>query len=184
MTQHDLSHIANLVLAMIYAVIAALATAAWRLQIRNSSTRIVCWSCIAAIFAGLVAWRILGLESLMLTAVRHWAHTRATYDDRRLIQVPAVYAVMLALYFALRRCGGGMAHWRQAAPQGASLALLALTALRTVSLHQTDQILYAAIGPLHVTHILELGCAAVVGACAIRDQMERPDRRAARELSR
>ena len=125
------------------------------------------WLAAAALMVGLIAMRLAGGEDRIRQAAREMAMQSGNYASRWEFQIPLALGVALAGTALL---AGLLRHWR-AAPRGSRqrlvivsrfgmLGLLLLYALRLVSLHQIDAILYA--GPLRLNWIFEgFSCLAI-----------------------
>jgi hypothetical protein len=124
------------------------------------------WAGIAALFLALAAIRATDADSLAGAAMRALLTSEGDYGARQKIQAPFASTVILVgfafvaagVYYRpalLRRYGRRL--FRALA---ASAAMIGLVALRAVSLHATDAMLYA--GPVHPNWIVDLGLTAAV----------------------
>ena len=128
------------------------------------------WLGIAGVMVALAAWRASMAEPRLLAWGRSLALARGEYDARQALQAPTVAAGLLAfavlLYLFLHR--------RALTPRLLAAlsagALLALIGVRLVSLHATDALLYAQLGPLNFNQLLE---AALLGAIVVGAWLDR-----------
>lgn len=153
-------------------VLAACAWAAFTAaRLRQPRRHWIVWGGIAAAFALLAVFRITGFEELLRETFRSELRAEGSYDQRRSLQRPLAVAVIYTV--------GGLfawAAWRQwrAARGRRNLALLAgsaglvamvmLLALRIVSLHQIDRLLY---GPIKLNWIIDIGASLAVLVAAV-----------------
>ena len=160
----------NLIAAMLYCLVAVLCLRADRSCLaRSGAWNLPLWIAIALFFFGFMLWRLIDGEHLLhhLLVDGH-AHSRF-YADRRWIQGPAVLlggicGLWLLIRENLRHKGDPWCRvgW------SATLALLTLTGLRMISWHDMDMILFAALGPIHLNHVLDIGLTAIVGWSALQ----------------
>jgi hypothetical protein len=156
----------NLAAAAIYVLVAALALGARRGLLQPAAR--MHWAGVALCFAALAAWRLLEGEAALQELARQAAHSAGDYDRRREWQGPVVAAALLFGVPAL-----GWAAWRvRGVPpvlwsRIATLGLLAYSAVRAISFHPVDALIYAGIGRLHLNHVIDIGLCAVVAACAL-----------------
>jgi hypothetical protein len=160
----------NIAGAVIYLAVAALALRA-ALQSRSAGRpHAVCvhWRTVALLFAGLACWRLSGAEAAVQALARHIAQNTGSYASRREWQAPLVGLSLLA--------GAAFAVWAFLGPRGdpdvhwsrlAALGLVAYTAVRLVSLHAMDAIVYASVGPIHLNHFIDLGLTFTVAYFAV-----------------
>jgi hypothetical protein len=147
----------------------AVAAAAWRAASgKGSAGNAFHWRAVCLLFVGLAAWRIGYGEAMVQAWARDTAHAAGSYDLRRRWQAPVSVVMLLAgggvmLWLALGRSADSLLRWSRFA----SLGLLAYSALRLVSFHPIDALIYKGPGPFHLNHIIDLGLAGVVGCCAI-----------------
>lgn len=129
------------------------------------------WVALAVLFAAMIAVRAGDLENIVRDALRGMIAARDSYGERRIYQgvvaglcvAAALGAVWLATRGGAKRREGTWI-WL-AAGRLAGIGFVTLAALRMVSLHQIDALLY---GPLHANRILDPGFALVVAASAWR----------------
>lgn len=160
----------NLAGSLAYLAVSVLAvrTALWSRRVGRPSATAAHWWTVAVLFAGLAAWRAAGGEALAQGFARDLVLDAGNYALRREWQAPLVALAALA--------GAACMAWAFVAPRTdpnvywsrlAAIGLLAYSAVRLVSLHSVDAILYASVGPFHVNHFMDLGLTAVVGYFAI-----------------
>lgn len=124
------------------------------------------WAAITFVFLALIASRVIGLESLIRTALREHLRAQGLFDSRRDLQgwVIAVAisviaaAGMIAFYWTATRTKGR----RNIAVMiaiGACFAMLGIVAMRMISLHAMDQLLY---GPLKLNWVGDIGASLAV----------------------
>lgn len=128
------------------------------------------WLLLAGLFILLLVSRIAGLEDMLREALRDTLRSDAAYDRRRAIQRP-VAAGLIAL--ASVAVGWGLyrtAQFRKGrrnlavlAAQAGGFALLFLVALRVISLHPIDGLLY---GPLKLNWLADIGASCLVAGAA------------------
>lgn len=158
-----------------YAVAAVLASAAaaraW--QLRLPSHHLVSWISAAGTFAVLFVFRLLAVEERARAAARAWFVARGAYEERWTWQ-PAVTSLIIVtaalalVWLFLRNWPGARAPLPEKAHRFARLAILGfvpLYALRLVSFHAFDRILYA--GPLRLNWVIDGGLTLAVAAAAV-----------------
>lgn len=147
---------------------AALAGALSRRPVRQPRRWLAC-----AAFFGLLAFvRLLDVENRTRETLRAISRGMGEYEDRGTVQVPLV-GVTLILALALAILAGRSWMRRRSSRsdrllllgQMAVLGFLPLYALRIISLHQVDRILYG--GSLRLNWTLDLGLAALAAGSAM-----------------
>jgi cell division protein FtsW (lipid II flippase) len=156
-----------LYLAVIFACFAAVA-AARQADRRGDALH---WLACAAVFAGLIAMRLINAEERLRGSAREWVRQSGNYAQRGELQLPlalliGVIGVAVAAQFVRQ--------WRRERPfsrarlvlaaRFALLGLVPLFGLRLVSLHAVDQVLYH--GPLRLNWLAEGAICLAVGGCA------------------
>ncbi|WP_310534820.1 hypothetical protein [Novosphingobium sp.] len=160
--------VANLLGIAVYLASALVAVVTAVQTRRDAPGKPSLWLVVAAVFVGLALFRLSGAEEAIRQALRTMLVERMEYEERRVFQTGAVLACLtvvgIGAYFYVPR----MVLWpRWLAMTSASLGALAvLYALRIISLHGVDRILYASIGPLHFNHVLELMPIAAIWLAA------------------
>ncbi len=164
----------SLLAAVLYLVVATAAAAAAveAFRHRQVAWHLIVWGIIAAFFIGLALARIYGLEDLLREDLRMMLYAERTYEERRTLQKP-LFAFVFVIAASMV---GGLVYFLARGVQGrrnvASLVaiactggLLFLAALRLVSLHSVDALLY---GPVKINWFADLGMTIAVLACAVR----------------
>lgn len=117
----------------------------------------------ALLFAALGVQKALHLDQRVHEALRVMASQNAVYDARREVQVAILFVAILGLVWVVRQWSR-----RERLPvelrriRLLGFLLLGLDAIRAVSLHQIDQILFASVGRIHLNHMLEGGLTALI----------------------
>lgn len=133
------------------------------------ATQIANWLAIAALFVGLMALRGLLIEDWIEHTVRQLIRDTGGYNGRRRYQVAiALFMSGLVLVVAL---AGYRSFVRLRSrndtilfvANAACAAMMGLVALRLLSLHAIDRILY----DFRVNWMVDIGTTMVVGACAV-----------------
>ena len=129
------------------------------------------WLALALFFAGLAALRMLEIEDMVRDAMRQSMRDEGVYSERRSVQRPIVASLVVLVgaggSLLLYRWGLGLRGRRNVARLAAVLAacaMLFLMALRLISLHAIDVLLY---GPLKLNWIVDLGASFLVLGSAI-----------------
>lgn len=129
------------------------------------------WVVIALIFAVFAVMRVVGLEDILRDALRAMLRIEDVYGNRRALQRPLAVAAIITLSVIT-----GFVYFRQyfAVKSRRNIALLSATvsallmallmALRIISLHQIDTVLY---GPLKLNRVLDIGASLIVLGSAL-----------------
>lgn len=156
----------NLAGALVYLAVSALAIRAALQSHRGVRPKAAAfhWWAVALLFAGLAAWRFAEGEALAQGFARGLALDAGSYASRREWQVPLVGLAALAgaaytVWAFIGPRADTNVHWSRLA----AIGLLVYSAVRMVSLHAVDAILYTSIGPFHLNHFIDLGLTAMVG---------------------
>ncbi len=155
-------------LAYVLTAMAAL-TAAFRPDRARGRMVTINWTGVAVIFLVLAAWRYTDGEAVLQDQAREWTRNHGVYDDRHTWQVPitlAAVAAIIALGLVAIRWSGVRQSGRALC---AAVVMLAFTAVRAVSLHAVDDVLYQSFGPVHVNYLVDLGLTAIVAVLALID---------------
>lgn len=131
----------------------------------------IAWLGLALVFATFVFLRLLNLEEAMRAELRQVLIADRMYDHRRDIQRP-IAAAAIALFGVAGIVGAyvlsGLRESRRDLAVGigvaAGIGLIGLAALRILSLHAIDVLLY---GPLKLNWFADLGLAMVAGIAAM-----------------
>lgn len=129
------------------------------------------WITLTILFAILFASRIFDAEALLRDALRGYLRLEGVYSERGEWQRP-VAAVVIVLaatagFWGFIRFGRRIRGRRNIAVMSAifsGLAMLTLVALRIVSLHPVDALLY---GPFKLNWFADIGLSGVIGLAAI-----------------
>lgn len=128
------------------------------------------WIAVSALFVFFIVSRILGLEETLRADLRGWLRAEDMVEDRRVMQGAFIAgaiallaaAGLYAVYLVSRRIQGRR-NIAAAIAGGCGLGMLGLIALRTISLHAMDRLLY---GPLKLNWVGDLGASAAIIAAA------------------
>lgn len=179
----------NTLAAFLYLAVAALCAGAGALTGtgRQGEGRWWNWMALAIFFAGFAAWRFFDVETALETALREAAFGGGGYFSRDRYQRPL--AALVIFVFAAGAIGTFTRNWRRPAPPGRRYlrrgsycagALVVLVALRLVSFHPIDALLYN--GP-HLNRVLEPGLVLFAGLQALLVMRDRTARYRARSRS-
>ena len=130
------------------------------------------WLAIGGLFVILAASRIFSAEDRVRDLMRAWLNAGVGYQARRTIQGPIAAAVLaasgvagIALLLGFRWVRAGARAERALIwATRASAAMMVLVALRLISFHPVDAILYQ---PLRLNWVFDIGLTAVVGIAAL-----------------
>lgn len=142
--------------------VAALATAAAFFsepRARRSARR--GWAVIGAIHLLLAIEVVAMLRHRIEGDVGDWLRTAGEYSGRRPGQLVVILFMVGVAIVVARRLLRRAPSARLAAALGATLALLTLFAVESISLHQVDAIFYRPVGPILIVGWLWIACAAV-----------------------
>ncbi|MBV7258268.1 hypothetical protein [Erythrobacter crassostreae] len=163
----------SLFAAGIYAPVVAMAVFAAITAVKFSQAALHCrvWFGIALLFAALIALRVFDIENIVRDELRALLVDDAKYGDRRDFQrmiAAGVFALSLVgasvIFFRRLRAERGRRDLALSAAVAACGAMIVLVALRLISLHSIDALLY---GPLKLNWIGDLGLSLAVGAAAV-----------------
>ncbi|MHA6333018.1 hypothetical protein ACXYL9_04980 [Qipengyuania sp. CAU 1752] len=121
------------------------------------------WIGISAALVALAAWRLLQIEEFL----RSWLRTEVigdAYDTRYEFQGPAAAIVILG-GLAILALAAWQLHRRPLPVILSSLAIggfAGLIAIRIVSIHILDRLIYSGIGPVRINYLIELGLLATI----------------------
>jgi hypothetical protein len=164
----------SLIAAIIYCGVAAIVVLAqWRaVNQRQVAWHRWGWTLIAAFFVILAIMRVFSVEEWIRGDLREVLYDRRAYDARRSVQGPLFAILFLAsaagfaaLFYYIRRGVEGRRNVAVLSAIGCTSGMIMLFALRIVSLHSVDTLLY---GPLKLNWFLDLGLTAAVAWFAIR----------------
>ena len=155
-------------------LLVALAAAAGMLgavRYRQAGWHIQVWLVVGAFFIILAVLRGLGVEDMWQNDLRAMMRADGAYQDRRDFQRPlaagvimlAGFAAFLWAYRGFRNVRGRRNVAVMVAMASASV-MLALVALRLISLHPVDALLY---GPIKLNWIIDIGSSLTVLGAAV-----------------
>ena len=128
------------------------------------------WVAIAILFGLLIVSRLFLIEDILRADLREFLRSEGMFAGRRAMQGPVI-AVAIALgtaialigtYFAMRRVSGRRNIAVAVAAAGSGI-MLAIIAMRIISLHAMDFLLY---GPPKLNWVGDLGASCMVMAAA------------------
>lgn len=162
---------ANFLGALIYAVTAMLAF--WVAVITRRDDRArnpeQHWMLIAMAFVMLCAWRIANGEHYVHDMLREASQRAGNYEARRPLQVLVVVVLLGFGFAAFTWLAPRLARYSRPARLAgwATAALVAYSAVRAVSLHVIDRIVYATFGPIHLNYVIDTGlCSIAAWTCS------------------
>ena len=124
------------------------------------------WLLLAALFAILVILRLFDVEGILRDSVRNSLRQSATYDGRRSFQRPLAAGLIAlagaASFWWMFRTARTVAGRRNVAVMlglAGGLGMLLLIAMRLVSLHMIDMLLY---GPIKFNWFADLGLSCLI----------------------
>ena len=170
--------------AALYLVVTALCLAAAGAAHKTGPQRRLgpIWIGIALLFVVLAASRLLDAENHLHAGLRLWLAGEGEYGARRSVQAPLAAIVLgiggLSAIAIILRSPGRRSSVAERAVRWASrsaAAMVGLVALRVVSFHATDALLYK---PLRLNWIIDLGLTLIVAVCAWRYCRASPSGRA------
>lgn len=133
------------------------------------------WLAIATLFVIFAVMRIFAVEELVRNDLRITLYNQGSYELRRSLQGPLFAAVFIiaaitaaGLFYFTARGVRGRRNIAVLTAVGCTGGMLFLAALRLVSLHSVDQLLY---GPLKLNWLADLGLSLAVLAFALRYRM-------------
>jgi hypothetical protein len=130
------------------------------------------WALLGLLFLLIAAGRVTGFEDHIRQVLRGALTADGVYAERRDVQAPVVAALIALLALGVWLAFARVSHMRHS-PAGhaliwgqiAGIGLAGLIAIRIVSLHFVDKILFK--GPLHLNWVLDIGATATVLAAAL-----------------
>lgn len=158
----------SLAAACIYLIVALAAVLACSRAIleRQAAWHAWVWIMVAVLFVALALIRWFAIEEWVRTDLRDILFERAAYDQRQDIQKPLVAVFFIAAASLAAGSVYGVARNVTGRRNIVSIAALACTggmifllALRLISLHSVDTLLY---GPLKLNWIIDLGLSGAV----------------------
>jgi hypothetical protein len=141
------------------------------LRFRQAGWHVRIWLLIMILFVGLAGLRGLGLEDFWQDALRDMMRADGAYQDRRAFQRPLAAGViavagLIAFLWAYRgfRSVRGRRNVAVMVAAASAFVMTALVALRLISLHPVDALLY---GPIKLNWIVDIGTSLIVLGAAI-----------------
>lgn len=136
------------------------------LRFRQAGWHVRTWLLIVILFAALAALRGLGLEDFWQDALRNMMRADGAYQDRRAFQRPLAAGViaaagLIAFLWVYRgfRSVRGRRNVAVMVAAASAFVMIALVALRLISLHPVDALLY---GPFKLNWIIDIGTSLIV----------------------
>lgn len=130
------------------------------------------WGAIGVLFMILAVLRIVGAEDILRGELRVMLSTEIDYEQRGVIQKPLAVLILLAAAASISGIGYALARGIRGRRNVATLGAIAcgggmicLLALRLVSLHATDALLF---GPLKLNWFLDIGMSLATLGLALR----------------
>lgn len=128
------------------------------------------WVAIAGLFVLLAASRVFDLENAVRAALRMRLAQEGEYGMRKSIQAPLAAALLavgglagIALLLGLRPAAPDRAARAVTLAARCAVIMIGLVALRLVSLHATDALLYK---PVHLNWLIDIGTTLAIAVCA------------------
>lgn len=169
--------------ATTYALAAGACVAAWKKR-RNwygqsPGRRGAFWLGAAAFMTSLAVVRLFAIDEAARMTFKLMAKSSGLYAARRGFQAELIVTITIVAILLAAAASWRFKPMLDARPSArlAAIALvgmaghLFLTALRLVSLHGVDRVLY---GPEHAGYILDVGCTALIVFAAVRFGTHRP----------
>jgi hypothetical protein len=170
------------ILAAYLAVAAACWSVSRQYDVRRDQSRSF-WRAAAILLALIGFASALGITNLVADGARAWLRHRGLYAERSELQVAlmgglAILAILTTLGWAATRAGSSLV----GLVAGLLLASLMLfVAVRSISLHRVDALLFERVGPMSLGRAGELVLLLGIGAMAVLNLRGRPaDRRGRR----
>lgn len=130
------------------------------------------WAGVAIMFVGFALIRVFGIEEIIQTDLRDLLLLENRYQERRQLQGPLFAVIFMfsaviaaGLFYYVVRGRPGQRDTASLVAAGCTCGMIVLSALRTVSLHSVDALLY---GPLKINWIADIGLSVAVIALAAR----------------
>lgn len=125
------------------------------------------WLMLGVFFVMLVLWRVFMIEELLRQALRALLRQDHLYAQRRnfqrLLAALTVVAASLAGFWLARRWLQRRLPWKESVALIGAASLAALIAIRLISFHFIDVLLY---GPLKLNWVIDLGATVACGLAA------------------
>ncbi|WP_252258963.1 heme-copper oxidase family protein [Erythrobacter aurantius] len=163
----------SLIAAAFYALVLAASLLACRTgQVqRQHGWQVASWAAVAVFFLVLIVSRIFNVEEALRADLREWLQLQDLREGRRSYQ-GVIIAIVLALFAALGLYTAYHVSRRMSGRRNIAVAvaiascgvMVAVIAMRSISLHAMDTLLY---GPLKLNWTGDLGASAVVLGAAV-----------------
>ena len=115
------------------------------------------WLAIAALFVGLAIWRLADAEQRLQDRMRAMLVDSGEYagrwDMQAIVFIALLVAGLLACFWTVRIWQAHRSY--RMVSSAASLTLLGFTAIRLLSFHPIDRLLYSGIGPFRLNYLVE-----------------------------
>ena len=160
--------ILSLVAAGVYAIVAVTCLMALLGARRTGqpSWHARAWGLLALLFVLLLTMRITGIEEMLRDSARAFLRSEGAFEERRDFQRVIVVGLLLAgtalgfwLFYRASKKAGRIFDKVVQAASGAGLVMVGLIALRLISLHAVDRLLY---GALKLNWVTDIGMSVVV----------------------
>ncbi|MEE4200891.1 hypothetical protein [Erythrobacter sp.] len=129
------------------------------------------WLMLALFFAALMLLRAFDVEETIRSYLRDQMRAEGSFEARSALQTPLVVVLIMGLTIGglaairnFRRHAGSRRNLALAAGWAGALFMLCVIALRMVSLHAVDRLLY---GPLKLNWVGDIGASLIVFGAAI-----------------
>jgi hypothetical protein len=159
----------------IFVVSGALLVCSRAFQQRQAPWQSKAWMIIALMFVVFGVMRVLGVEDMLQADLRSALYVEQRYETRRAFQGPLfgvifilAAAIAARLFYYIVKGVKGRRNVATLVAAGCTGAMIILAALRLVSLHSVDALLY---GPLKINWIMDIGLSLAVIACAVQYRM-------------
>lgn len=133
------------------------------------------WVIIALMFLAFGMLRVFMVEDMIEANLRSTLYVEGRYSDRRALQGPLFAIIFLvasamaaAFFYYIVKGVKGRRGMATLIATGCTGGMVMLVALRLVSLHSVDALLY---GQLKINWIADIGLSLAVIACAVRYRM-------------
>lgn len=154
----------------LFVVLFALAASVGSVRYHQQGWHLRVWIMVMLLFVGFAALRGLGIEEIWRDALRQIMRADGAYESRRDIQRPLAAIVIAfaggcAFIWAYRGFSRvrGRRNVAVMVSSASAFVMVALVALRLISLHPVDAVLY---GPLKLNWIIDIGSSIVVASAA------------------
>lgn len=154
----------------IFVVMACAAATGSASKTRQAPWHMWTWALLGVLFVILIAMRVTGTEEALRDASRAALRSEGTYEMRRETQSAVVAIIIMAggvtAFYLFYRAVTGSLRRRDVTVKlamAAGLGMVGLVALRMISLHAIDRLLY---GALKLNWVIDVGAAIMIMAAA------------------